>query len=333
MMKIQQKQQARSPSSSQTRERYTAIEKVGEGTYGVVFKCLDNSTGYIVAQKRIRLDPNEEGVPSTAIREIALLKEIKHRNVVHLLDVLCLDRKLILVFEFLNQDLKALMDSRPSPFEGRQLKILMYQLVDGILACHSRRVIHRDMKPQNILVANDGLTLKIADFGLARAFRIPTCTYTHEVVTLWYRAPEILLGCKHYLPAVDIWSIGCIFAELASKRPLFPGDSEIHQLYSIFRILGTPCDNIWDGVIDLPDFNPSFPKWEARDLSDVIPGLDAVGIDLMKQMLVYHPHERIHAYAALQHPWFDDIRPEMKAIEGASRFGQMPEEITMQATY
>lgn len=303
----------------QTRERYTAVQKVGEGTYGVVFKCMDNVTGRFVAQKRIRLEPDDEGVPSTAIREISLLREVRHRNIVQLLDVACQDRKLVLVFEFLDQDLKAMMERRSSGLVGTPLKTMMYQLIDGIYACHSRRIIHRDMKPQNILVSRDGQCVKIADFGLSRAIRIPTTTYTHEVVTLWYRAPEVLLGCKHYLPAIDVWSLGCIFAELATLRPLFPGDSEIHQLFTIFRILGTPNPDTWDGVADLPDFKVAFPQWRPQDLAKVVPGLDGLGIDLLGKMLKYHPQDRIHAYAALQHPWFDDIREEMVRVEQAER--------------
>ena len=303
----------------QSRERYTAVQKVGEGTYGVVFKCIDNNTGQFVAQKRIRLEPDDEGVPSTAICEVSLLREVRHRNIVQLLDVACQDRKLVLVFEFLDQDLKALMERRASGLLGNPLKVMMYQLLDGIHACHSRRIVHRDMKPQNILVSRDGQCVKIADFGLSRAIRIPTCTYTHEVVTLWYRAPEVLLGCKHYLPAIDIWSLGCIFAELATLRPLFPGDSEIHQLFTIFRVLGTPDENTWDGVADLPDYKPVFPQWKRQDLSKLVPGVDAVGIDLLGKMLEYHPQDRIHAHAALQHPWFDDIREEMTRVELAER--------------
>eukprot|EP00744_Colponema_vietnamica_P020011 GILI01028384.1.p1 GENE.GILI01028384.1~~GILI01028384.1.p1 ORF type:complete len:394 (-),score=48.35 GILI01028384.1:95-1108(-) len=294
-------------------ERYTTLQKIGEGTYGVVFKCRDNATNQFVAQKRIRIDPDDEGVPSTAIREISLLREVQHRNCVRLLDVTSQDRKLVLVFEFLDQDLKSFMDKRVAmgPISGKALKSYMYQLIDGIHACHARRVAHRDLKPQNILVSTDASTVKIADFGLARTFRIPTATYTHEVITLWYRAPEILLGAKHYLPAVDIWSLGCIMAELATHRPLFPGDSEIDQLFRIFRNLGTPTEASWCGVTDLPDFGSSFPNWRRKPLSELVPTIDAQGIDLLTHMLQYHPHDRIHAYAALQHPWFDEVRAEL----------------------
>jgi len=291
-----------------SRERFTRLEKIGEGTYGVVFKCEDNTTGHYVAVKRIPLESDEEGVPSTAIREISLLREVNHANVVKLLDVVCQDRRLFLVFEYLDQDLKKMMDLRASPLIGRRMKVAMHQLLQGLHACHSNRIVHRDLKPQNILVTKDEQVLKLADFGLSRAFRIPTQTYTHEVVTLWYRAPEILLGEKHYLPTVDIWALGCIMAELATGKPLFTGEHEIHQLFNIFRVLGTPTENLWRGVSNLPDFSTQFPSWPAVPLDKVVPTLDADGIDLLSKMLRYHPRERIQAYAALQHRWFDEIR-------------------------
>jgi serine/threonine protein kinase len=136
------------------------------------------------------------------------------------------------------------------------------------------------LKPQNLLIDRKG-TLKLADFGLGRAFGVPMRAYTHEVVTLWYRAPEILLGSKFYACPVDMWSVGCIFAELVTRKPLFPGDSEIDELFKIFRILGTPTEQTWPEVADYPDYKPSFPHWKAVDLKAVVPGLDNVGHDLL----------------------------------------------------
>jgi cyclin-dependent kinase 2 len=143
--------------------------------------------------------------------------------------------------------------------------------------------------------------------GLARAFGIPVRAYTHEVVTLWYRAPEILLGSKTYSTPVDIWSIGCIFAEMLNHRPLFPGDSEIDQLYKIFQGLGTPDESSWQGVTSLPDYKETFPKWRARVLSELVPTLEPSGVDLLCRMLTYTPQQRITAKAALCHQYFDDV--------------------------
>jgi len=287
-------------------DRYNKIEKIGEGTYGVVYKAKDSQSNDIVALKKIHLDNEDEGVPSTAIREISLLKELQHANIVSLKDVVHSENKLYLVFEYLDQDLKKYMDSSPTGLTSKTVKSYLHQLLHGIAFCHSHRVLHRDLKPQNLLINHDGC-LKLADFGLARAFGIPVRTYTHEVVTLWYRAPEILLGSRHYSTPVDIWSVGCIFAELLTRRPLIPGDSEIDALFKIFRMLGTPNEKVWPGVTALPDFKPTFPKWQAADLRAVIPSLDEIGGDLLESMLVYDPVRRVTAKSALQHRFFDDL--------------------------
>ncbi|CAA2966083.1 cell division control 2 homolog A-like [Olea europaea subsp. europaea] len=218
------------------RSPYEKVEKIGEGTYGVVYKARDRVTNETIALKKIRLEHEDEGVPSTAIREISLLKEMQHGNIVRLQDVVHSEKRLYLVFEYLDLDLKKHMDSCPEfSKDPRLVKMFLYQILRGIAYCHSHRVLHRDLKPQNLLIDRQTNALKLADFGLARAFGIPVRTFTHEVVTLWYRAPEILLGSRHYSTPVDVWSVGCIFAEMVNQQPLFPGDSEIDELFKIFR--------------------------------------------------------------------------------------------------
>ncbi|XP_035669414.1 cyclin-dependent kinase 1-like [Branchiostoma floridae] len=291
-------------------EDYVKIEKIGEGTYGVVYKGRNKKTGLTVALKKIRLESEEEGVPSTAIREISLLKELVHPNIVNLQDVLMQESKLYLVFEFLTMDLKKYMDSIPSGqyMDSMLVKSYLYQILQGITFCHSRRVLHRDLKPQNLLIDNKGI-IKLADFGLARAFGIPVRVYTHEVVTLWYRAPEVLLGGARYSTPIDIWSIGTIFAEMATKRPLFHGDSEIDQLFRIFRTMGTPTEDIWPGVTQMPDYKPSFPSWKTNpnQLKTSVKNMDDQALDLLQKTLIYDPANRISAKAALIHPYFDDL--------------------------
>ncbi|XP_028745546.2 cyclin-dependent kinase 3 [Peromyscus leucopus] len=289
-------------------DAFQKVEKIGEGTYGVVYKAKNRETGQLVALKKIRLDVETEGVPSTAIREISLLKELKHPNIVKLLDVVHREKKLYLVFEFLTQDLKKHMDSTPtSGLPLHVVKSYLSQLLQGLNFCHCHRVIHRDLKPQNLLINQFG-AIKLADFGLARAFGVPLRTYTHEVVTLWYRAPEILLGSKFYSTAVDVWSIACIFAEMVTGKPLFPGDSEIDQLFRIFRTLGTPSEATWPGVSQLSDYKSSFPKWTRKGLEEIMPRLGPEGKDLLLQLLQYDPSQRISAKTALAHPYFSTER-------------------------
>lgn len=293
-------------------ENYAKLEKVGEGTYGVVYKARDVNTGRIVALKKIRLEAEDEGVPSTAIREISLLKELKDDNVVALLDIVHADSKLYLVFEFLDMDLKKYMETVNSKNGNRGLdkqliKKFTYQLLAGLRYCHGHRILHRDLKPQNLLIDTNE-NLKLADFGLARAFGIPLRTYTHEVVTLWYRSPEVLLGSRHYSTAIDMWSVGCIVAEMVMHgQPLFPGDSEIDQIFKIFRLLGTPNEEVWPGVSQLPDYKESFPRWSAVELSQTVRGIDAQGLDLVAQTLIYDTAHRISAKRALIHPYFNDL--------------------------
>ncbi|KAJ9608768.1 Cyclin-dependent kinase catalytic subunit [Cladophialophora chaetospira] len=306
-------------------ENYQKIEKIGEGTYGVVYKARDLSNGgRIVALKKIRLEAEDEGVPSTAIREISLLKEMNDPNVVRLLNIVHADgHKLYLVMEYLDLDLKKYMEALPVSEGGRgkalpegsaldmqrlglgkdMVKKFMAQLTEGVLYCHSHRVLHRDLKPQNLLIDRDG-NLKLGDFGLARAFGVPLRTYTHEVVTLWYRAPEILLGGRQYSTGVDMWSVGAIFAEMCTKKPLFPGDSEIDEIFKIFKLLGTPDENTWPGVTSFPDFKTSFPKWRKEPISKVVPNLEPAGLELLEAMLEYDPAHRISAKAACNHPYF-----------------------------
>ena len=296
---------------------YETIEKVllGEGAYGKVYKARSVRTGEAVAMKQMKLDAQKEGVPSTAIREIALLKELVHPNVVRILDVFCNPNKLVLVFEFLENDLKKYMKALNGPLSPSTVNNFAYQLCRGVEFCHANRIIHRDLKPQNLLI-NDQLLLKIADFGLARAFAVPVPAYTHEVVTVWYRPPEILLGAKLYSVPVDLWSIGCVIGEIATGAPLFAGDSEIDTIFKIFQKLGTPSEQVWPGVSELPDYKASFPKWPPRGWAQIRNTKQQVGtdgIDLLENLMCYAPTRRLSACRALQHTYFRDV--DMLALE------------------
>merc|ERR1719277_1094163 len=268
--------------------------------------------------KKMKLDSEEEGVPSTAIREIALLKELTHDNVVKLLDVFCSTNKLVLVFEFLDNDLKKYMKSLGNLLLPKTIKMLACQLCKGVEFCHSNRVLHRDLKPQNLLI-DTKLRLKIADFGLARAYSVPVPKYTHEVVTVWYRAPEILLGSQIYSVPVDLWSVGCVFGEMATGNPLFAGDSEIDTIFKVFQKLGTPNTEIWPGLAELPEFKATFPQWRHKgweNIRNTKAQVGTDGIDLLDKLMQYDPKRRLSARKALQHPYFNDVermQPESAA--------------------
>ena len=210
-------------------EKYEKLEKVGEGTYGKVYKAMEKTTGKLVALKKTRLEMDEEGIPPTALREISLLQMLSQS--IYIVRLLCVEHviqskdstvshspksTLYLVFEYLDTDLKKFIDSHrkgsnPRPLEASLVQRFMFQLFKGVAHCHSHGVLHRDLKPQNLLLVKDKELLKIADLGLGRAFTVPLKSYTHEIVTLWYRAPEVLLGSTHYSTGVDMWSVGCIF--------------------------------------------------------------------------------------------------------------------------
>ncbi|KAM6509952.1 Cyclin-dependent kinase catalytic subunit, variant 2 [Fusarium falciforme] len=255
---------------------------------------------------------------------------MNHPNVVSLLNIVHADsHKLYLVLEFLDLDLKKYMDSLPVSDGGRGkplpsgssatirtlgmgdqvVRKFMLHLCEGIKYCHSHRVLHRDLKPQNLLIDKEG-NLKLTDFGLARAIGVPLRTYTHEVVTLWYRAPEVLLGGRQYSTGVDMWSIGCIFAEMCTRKPIFAGDSEIDEIFKIFRVLGTPDNEIWPDVTSYPDFKPSFPKWRRNYDAPLCPNLDEEGLNLLDLLLVYDPAYRLSAKRACTHPYFDKLHYE-----------------------
>ncbi|KAL6741178.1 hypothetical protein Aduo_014457 [Ancylostoma duodenale] len=297
------------PAPSGDLAKFDDLRKIGEGTYGVVFKGVHKRSGKLVALKKISLERDNEGVPSTCIREICLLKDLNHRNIVRLYDVIHSGMQLYLVFEFIDRDLKSLLDKLPGKrLPAKHAKSFLWQLLQALAYCHTRRVLHRDLKPQNLLVDDSGV-IKLADFGLARNFSIPSRVYTHEVVTLWYRAPEILLGGRYYSTAIDVWSLGCIFSEMVAGIPLFAGDSEIDQLFRIFKILGTPTPEIWPGVEKLQDYKRSFPKWSfnERALVAATSPMSRDGVDLLKEMLRYQPETRITAKGALGHRYLRDV--------------------------
>ncbi|KAF5101240.1 hypothetical protein D0Z03_000634 [Geotrichum reessii] len=239
------------------------------------------------------------------------MKELKHPNIVTLYDVIHTENKLNLVFEYMDRDLKVYMDTygNKGALEAKQIKSFMYQLLKGVNFCHENRVLHRDLKPQNLLINTRG-ELKLGDFGLARAFGIPVNTFSNEVVTLWYRAPDVLLGSRTYSTSIDIWSSGCILAEMFTGRPLFPGSSNEDQLKRIFKLMGTPNEYTWPNISQLPNYKADFTVYPPQDLRVIIPQIDPVALDLLLALLQMMPEKRITAAQALQHPWFAEYQQQ-----------------------
>jgi serine/threonine protein kinase len=246
---------------------------------------------------------------------VAVLKEFDHPNVVKLLDVMYQyhQQQLSLVFEFVDLDLKVYMDNVKGLMEPLLVKSYMHQLLSAVHHCHSHGVLHRDLKPQNLLLDQNG-GLKLADYGLARVFSVPMRCFTTGVVTRLYRAPELMLGSQRYSTGVDIWAAGCIFAEMVTGRVLFHGYTHIGQIYNIFQLLGTPTDHVWPGVEAMPLFTSEFPKWKPRNLRTHLQvsteQLSDQGIDLLRKMLTYHPNKRISPAQALQHPYFKELHEQ-----------------------
>lgn len=296
---------------------------LGAGTYGTVVKVENVETRTKYAMKQMSLGDEAEGVPATVIREVSVLKDINHPHCVGLHEVFVFADVAYLVFELCDMELKGYMKAYgkgPSKhsLNSYQVQLFMTHLITGLDHVHMHRIVHRDLKPQNLLVnvcgaSRDTMTgqiqpvLKIADFGLSRVYAQPLQEMTHEVVTVWYRPPEILFGSKEYGPMVDIWSAGAVFAEMATGRALFPGECEIHTLFMIFQKLGTPTEWEWPDIVNFQDYSPKFPRWRKKPWSDIRyigVQLQTRGIDLLEKMMTYDPNKRISAGRACRHAYF-----------------------------
>nr|GMD63781.1 cyclin-dependent kinase B2-2 [Ipomoea batatas] len=247
-------------------EAFKKLEKVGEGTYGKVYRARERATGKIVALKKTRLHEDEESVPPTTLREISLLRMLSR------------DPHIVSIWILTSRNFSVVSVRLEKASLPRLLRACW--LCKGVAFCHGHGVLHRDLKPHNLLMDRKTSMLKIAYLGLARSFTLPIKKYTHEILTLWYRAPEILLGATHYSTAVDMWSVGCIFAELVTQQAIFTGDSELQQLLHIFRLLGTPNVQVWPGVSKLVNWH-EYPQWKPQPLSSAVPNLDENGLNLL----------------------------------------------------
>jgi len=278
---------------------------LGEGTYGVVKAYNHKDSGGLVAIKKIRIGAcAKAGVNITAVREIKCLQEFDHENIMNLRDVFIHKTNIHLVFDFLPIDLEKLIKEKKSVpiISTADIKSMMFMMLRGVEYLHKHWVLHRDLKPGNVLFHPDK-TLVLGDFGLARAFGSPQKNMSHQAVTKWYRPPELLFGAKQYGSAVDIWSMGCIFAELMLRKAYLPGDSDIGQLKIIFQALGTPTEEDWPNMKFLDDYYCIDPI-QAPEMKRTFGTAPPDALELLKKMLTFDPTKRIDATAALAHPYF-----------------------------
>lgn len=284
-------------------DKYIPIESLGTGTYGTVYLAQDKLSKSCYAIKATKIDQKDEGIPETSIREIMLLQGVNHPNIVYLKEVHVSPEYLFMVFEYIQWDLKKYMDTKGLlPLE--EIQSFAKQLYTGVTWCHLNRIIHRDLKPQNILISRNGL-LKIADFGLARNFSFSVEMYTQQVITLWYRPPELLLATPRskYSTAVDIWSAGVIVAEMVNGYPILTGDSEIDQLFKTFRLLGTPNDSSWKGISEFRNYSRLFPRFTGFRMKEICPRMTYLGLDFLSFALCLDPLHRPSGCGLLKHPY------------------------------
>ncbi|CAI4226164.1 unnamed protein product [Auanema sp. JU1783] len=310
-------------------ELYERIEKLGEGSYATVYKCRSKVDGPIVALKEIKLQ-FQEGLPFTAIREASLLRTLRHANIVCLHDIFLQHNQLTFVFEYMKMDLSKYLEAHTTGLDNFQTKLLLFQLLRGLDFCHKKKILHRDLKPQNLLLDNDGV-LKLADFGLARAKSVPSRTYSNEVVTLWYRPPDVLLGNTDYTTSLDMWGVGCIFAEICSGQALFPGTRDVtDQLQRIFSVRGLPNPRRWPEVIKLPHYSYLLrmaPYWETpfTEVNGQLEKLQRPGLELLSMFLQLRPDDRLSAASAMLHPYFANLPRSVHLLPDTQSIYELPE--------
>jgi cell division cycle 2-like len=300
-------------------ECYERLNFIDEGTYGRVFRARDIASGDVYALKQVKIAGEREGFPITALREVSLLLATRHPNIVHVREVVVgstLD-KIYMVMEYAEHDLRSILERMRHPYSQSEVKSIMHQVLDGISHLHASWIIHRDLKTSNLLLTNGGV-VKVCDFGLARRYGDPSGPLTPHVTTLWYRAPEILLGDTKYTTAVDMWAVGCIFAELILRDALFAGRGELDQLSVICGVLGAPSEGVWPGYNALPNArrvalqgpprSELSTRMRARAYENRTP-VTSMALDLLARLLVLDPKRRISAAEALQHPYFDEAPP------------------------
>jgi cyclin-dependent kinase-like len=291
--------------------KYEVIGIVGEGAYGIVMKCRNKETNEIVAIKKFK-DGEEEIVQKSMLRELKVLKKLRHENIVQLKESFRRKGKLYLVFEYVDRNLLEILETQPNGFDQQLVKKFIYQLCKSIIYIHSIDMIHRDIKPENILVTND-LQVKVCDFGFTRSLPQKGGILTDYVATRWYRAPELLLGCTNYGKEIDFWAVGCIMGEITDGKAMFPSENELEQLYMIQKLFGTLPQN----MLEMFSSNPRFTGYKLEQVlkpetleRKYYGRLNKPAFSFMKALLKLDPRERLCGIDVLYHSYFDDIRAE-----------------------
>ncbi|KAI8365320.1 kinase-like domain-containing protein [Radiomyces spectabilis] len=325
-------------------DKYEIIGFISSGTYGRVYKARSRNKDDLreFAIKKFKPDREGEshhyvGISQSACREIALCRELDHDNIVGLEEVILEDKAIFMVFEYAEHDFLQIihyhLHTERKPIPEVLIKSFLWQLINGVAYLHANWVLHRDLKPANVLLTSEGV-VKTGDLGLARLFNRPLQPLFNGdkvVVTIWYRAPELLFGSRHYTKAIDMWAVGCIYGELLALKPIFKGEEakmdtkknvpfQRSQLTKIFEILGTPNKERWPTIDQLPDYHhlSSFPQCSnnLRQLYQSMPGAKSdSGFNLLSALLEYDPLKRITAEKALNHPYFqEDPKPIMNVL-------------------
>ncbi|XP_023940409.1 cyclin-dependent kinase 20 [Bicyclus anynana] len=298
---------------------YSVLGRIGEGAHGLVFKARHLPTGREVALKKILIKNLEDGIPVNVMREIKALQLLRCKYVIKLYDMFPRGMSLVLVLEYMCSGLWEMLHHNQQEMTLPRVKTYVQMLLKGTRYLHAHYVMHRDLKPANLLINHEGI-LKIADLGLARLYWPDGGRpYSHQVATRWYRAPELLYGARYYSEKVDIWAVGCIIAEMITKQPLFAGESDIEQLAIVLQRLGTPTEETWPRHSELPDYHKiTFPESSPMPWPDLLPGVDADAIDLIKSIIIYDEQKRISAKEAIRHAWFQ-TRPLPATLEDMPR--------------
>ncbi|KAM0898006.1 hypothetical protein ACQ4PT_022198 [Festuca glaucescens] len=292
--------------------KYVPIKPIGRGAYGIVCSSINQETNEKVAIKKINNVFDNRVDALRTLRELKLLRHLRHENVICLKDIMMpIHRRsfkdVYLVSELMDTDLHQIVKSS-QPLSNDHCQYFLFQLLRGLKYLHSAGILHRDLKPGNLLV-NANCDLKICDFGLARTNNTKGQFMTEYVVTRWYRAPELLLCCDNYGTSIDVWSVGCIFAELLGRKPIFPGTECLNQLKLIVNVLGTMSDSDLEFIDNRKARNyiKSLPYTPGIPLSNMYPHAHPLAIDLLQKMLVFDPSKRISVIEALEHPYMSAL--------------------------